>query len=507
MKIKILTLVLALVMILSVFAACGSDGSSGKDSGNKSDIETSGTNTNKEPEKKLDRYGREYIEDDIPKDLKFDGKTVTFFTRSDNAYTAIEMDTESTTNDTLNDAIFYRNAEVEKRLGITINQISRPGGWGSHTEWLQALRNTVLTRSGDYDAASIYASQGSALATEGMYYNVNKIEHLNLEKPWWNQSLLSDLELFDTIYFLGGDLAITQTSRAGLLVFNKNLFEEYYNDVNIYDIVNNNEWTIDKLFELSSGVHQDTNSNGLLDDGDIVGLTDFGGDGWLDIWIAALGVDITVKDDDGYPFINIYNERTIDAFNKLKALNYSNPGAMAWDAAREKTNFNKENVLFASTHLEACEGYRSMNAKYGALPLPKYDVEQENYATYPQNGCSLITVLSSCSDTELIGATLELMAAESYRQVTPEYYQVCLKGKYSSDADDAKMYDKIVTGIKLDFGFIYGTQSLGGVNQLFRNLNGDIAQTYTANQVKYETALEELITKLDDLAWKEAMGE
>lgn len=94
------------------------------------------------------------------------------------------MDTESTTNDTLNDAIFYRNAEVEKRLGITINQISRPGGWGSHTEWLQALRNTVLTRSGDYDAAAIYASQGSALATEGMYYNVNKIEHLNLEKPW-----------------------------------------------------------------------------------------------------------------------------------------------------------------------------------------------------------------------------------------------------------------------------------------------------------------------------------
>ena len=93
------------------------------------------------------------------------------------------------------------------------------------------------------------------------------------------------------------------------------------------------------------------------------------------------------------------------------------------------------------------------------------------------------------------------MAAESYRQVTPEYYSKCLKGKYSRNADDARMYDKIVEGIKLDFGFIYATQSIGGINNLFRKLDGDIAQTYEANKVMYETQLNDLIDKLDEISF------
>ena len=142
-----------------------------------------------------------------------------------------------------------------------------------------------------------------------------------------------------------------------------------------------------------------------------------------------------------------------------------------------------------------------MTTPYGALPLPMYDKEQGYYATYPQNSCSLITVLSTCQDPELIGATLELMAAEAYRQVTPVYYEKCLKGKYSNNADDARMYDKIVEGIKLDFGFIYATTSISGINNMFRKIDGDIAQTYEANKIKYETALEELVNKLDEISF------
>ena len=142
-----------------------------------------------------------------------------------------------------------------------------------------------------------------------------------------------------------------------------------------------------------------------------------------------------------------------------------------------------------------------MTNPYGALPMPMYNSEQDGYASYPQNGCSLVVILSTCTDTDLIGATLELMAAESYRQVTPQYYEVCLKGKYSAAADDARMYDKIVQGIKLDFGFIYASVSIGGVNNLFRNLQGDIAQTYEANKIKYETALETLVDKLDYISF------
>lgn len=488
--IKLSALLLALLTSISCFAACGDDAE-----------DTTFPTVNNDGN--TDQYGRDIIEDSIPKDLRFDGETVTFFTRSDNEDWKIEMDTETTTNDTVNDAIFYRNTTVEQRLGITIDQISQPGGWDAHTAWLQNLRNAVLTKSGDYDCAAVYASQGSALATEGIYYNVKELEYLDLQKPWWNQSLLTDLELFDTIYFLGGNIAISQISRAGFMVFNKTIFKEYFKDVNVYELVDNYEWTVDKLYELSSQVHADTNMSGVVDDGDLVGLVDYGKvlSGWIDLWMAALGVDITLKDDEGYPYIALYNERTIDAFEKLQRLNISNPGALDFNSPRTESTFINGNVLFFSTFLGACEEFRNMTTPYGALPLPMYDEDQGHYATYPQNACSLITVLSTCQNTDLVGATLELMAAESYRQVTPEYYSKCLKGKYSRNADDARMYDKIVEGIKLDFGFIYATQSIGGVNNLFRKLDGDIAQTYEANKVMYETQLNDLIDKLDEISF------
>ena len=484
---KLLTLVLALLMAASCFVACGGDP---KDTTNKQ------TST---PD--VDEYGRDYIADTVPTDLKFTGETVTFFTRSDQPYWKIEMDTDATTNDTVNDAIFYRNATVEDRLGITIEQLQQAGGWGPHTQWLQALKTAVLVKSMEYDCAAVYASQGAALATEGVYYNVNNLNYLDLDKPWWNQSLLSELELFDTLYFLGGDIAISQISYAGFMAYNKTIFNEYFPDVNIYEIVDNYDWTIDKLYELSSQVHVDSNSNGDVDDGDLVGLLDYSDGGWVDLWLAALGVNITLKDEEGYPYIAIYNERTVDAFEKLQKLNFNNQGAIQFGAARAETSFMNGNVLFKSSYLEECENYRSMTAPYGALPLPMYEKEQGHYATYPQNSCSLITVLSTCQRPDLVGATLELMAAESYRQVTPEYYGKCLKGKYSKNADDARMYDIIVSGIKLDFGFIYATAGISGINSLFRDLGGDFAQTYEKNKLVYENSLNDLIDALDEVAW------
>ena len=486
---RVISLLLALILLLSL-AACGGSGE-----------DTTAPKTDLNNDSNLDQYGREYIDDSVPKDLRFDGKDVTFFTRNDGVYWDIEMDTDSTINDTVNDAIFYRNDTVEKRLDIEINQISQAGTFGPHTQWLQTLRNSVLTKTGDYDCAAIYASQGSALATEGMYYNVKDIEYLDLKKPWWNQSLLKDLELFDTIYFLGGNIAITQVSMAGMMVYNKTMLGEYFSGLNVYELVDTKQWTIDKLYELSSQVWVDENSSGVIDGGDTVGYTEYTGEGWMDIWLAAFDINITEKDDEGYPYLAIYNERTIDAFEKLKRLNRSNPGALGFQVARGETDFKNGNVLFSATSLNGCESLREMTQPYGALPFPMYDSEQEEYGTYPQNGCSLVVVLSTCEDTELIGATLELMAAESYRQVTPQYYEVCLKGKYSAAADDARMYDTIVESIKLDFGFIYASASIGTINGLFRNLDRDFAQTYEANKVRYETALETLVDKLDEISF------
>ena len=60
------------------------------------------------------------------------------------------------------------------------------------------------------------------------------------------------------------------------------------------------------------------------------------------------------------------------------------------------------------------------------------------------------------------------MAIEGYRTVTPAYFEVALKGKYSKDPQSWEMLDKIVNNVKIDGGLLY-TIKLGDITQQLRN--------------------------------------
>lgn len=487
---KLICLAVALLMVLACFAACGGSGD-----------DTTLPKVNNTDD---DDEGRNSVKDTVPTDLNFTGKTVTFFVRNDSELWKNEIDVEKTVNDTLYDAIYYRNLTVEDRLGVEIKQVGQAGQYSVSDSWNSTLRNAVLTRSGDYDCAAIYASTGSALAVEGVYYNVIDLPYLNLDQPWWNQTIVDELTLFDTLYFLGGDIAVTETASGICLFYNKELFTEFYQTagINLYDVVSKGKWTIDYMNELVAGVWTDVNSDGVVSDGDVVGfynnVANGGNDGSMDAWIPALGIKLTTM-VDGYPEFSFYDEHTIEAFEKLKTLSVTNSGTLT--TARSATGFQEGNLLFTRGKLNSGSEYRSMEDSYGVLPLPKFDEEQESYYTRFENTASLITVLSTCQEPDVVSATLELMAAESYKQVTPAYFEICLQGKYSDAPEDAEIYDIIVNSFMFEFGFCYSTKSLEGIGSLFRDLDTDLAQTYEANKIKYQTALDTLIDKLDEISF------
>ena len=486
-SIKIVCSILALLMLFISFAACNSKNNGFED--------TTNITASYDSE-------RDTVKDTVPTDLDFKGKSVTFFVRDDDEIWKNEMDVEKTTNDTLFDAIYYRNTTVEERLGVEIKQIGQAGNWHSHNGWNSTLRNAVLTKSGDFDAAAIYASTGSALAVEGLYYNVLDVPYVNLDQPWWNQTICDELTLFDTLYFLGGDIVVTEIANGMCIFYNKELLAELYQtqNINLYDMVNKGEWTIDVMNELVSNAWIDENSDGVTSDGDTVGfMAANANDGGMDCWAAAMGVKTTTI-VDGYPTLSVYNEHTVDAFEKVKKLHVGNMGTLKSEES-DKTAFSVGNQLFMRDKLNTGSTLRDMQDDYGVLPLPKFDTEQEDYYTTFDNTSSLVVVLSTCQNTEKVGATLELMAAEAYKQVTPAYFEICLQGKYADAPEDAEMYDRILKTFVFDFGFCYSSKSLEGVGGLFRDLTRDIAQVYEANKIKYETALETLIDKLDEVSY------
>lgn len=72
----------------------------------------------------------------------------------------------------------------------------------------------------------------------------------------------------------------------------------------------------------------------------------------------------------------------------------------------------------------------------------------------------MFAIPSTCRKAEAASAVLEAMAAETYRTVTPAYFEIALKTKYSRDDDTSRMLDIIVGSVKFDLAYIYG-QELG----------------------------------------------
>lgn len=496
--VKIAAIALVLLMLVSSFVACG--GNEGSETDPK---ETESQST--ETEAGVD--SEPYVKDDVPTDLRFNGETVTFFTRDDTEAWLYEMDCDAIMNDTLYDAIYYRNITVEERLGVTITTIHQKGSNNNAGAWNDAYRVAVNNKTGDFDAAAMYTSQGSVLAVEGIFYNVVDFPYISLDKPWWNQSLREELTLFNTLYFLAGDITISQITCGEALFYNKDLMDKYFpnGEIDLYQVVEDKKWTIDYMYDIVSQVHEDVDGSGTVTDGDVVGFLDgdfaSNGEANRDAWIAACGIKITEM-VGGLPEYSFYSTRTVNAFEKVKRLNQS-PGTLCLSYP-ETTKFENGNVLFDMDRLRAGSLFRTMENRYGVLPLPMYEENQEGgYKTVVFNGASMATIPSSLPDErkDVVGATLELMAAESYRQVRPAYCEVALKTKYSEDPKDAAMYDLIIDSFHYNFGFIYSTKSLGGVGNLFRNLGNDIAQKWDENDEVYQEKLNELIDGLDEVSF------
>ena len=513
---KLLALMLACLLLIGGLVACGGGADTETQTENKETLAPESTDAgNGRYDASFDRSS---VADDIPADLKFTGETVTFYVRDDQELWKYEMDVDEIMNDTLYDAIYYRNKTVEERLGIEITTIGQAGSYSVRAQWNDTLRTAVNTKLTDFDAAAIYLSTGSVLAVEGVYYNVIDFPNINLEKPWWNQSIQDELTMFNTLYYLAGDIAVTELTGTFCMGFNKNLYDKYYGSTgeNLYDVVNENRWTIDYMYDLAAGVHEDLNSDGIVSDGDVIGYSAYEPteqDSWNDAWIIACGINITTK-VNGVPELSFYSDRTIRAHEAVRRLSVTCPGTLA-SKTKELTGFDEGMILFTRTNLNGGASWREMKDPYGILPLPMLDEDQEGgYATAVNNTSSLITILSSLPSErkELVGATLELMAAESYKQVTPTYFEVAVKTKYAEAPEDAKMYDMILNSVRFSFGYCYSTESLRGgknglpIGALFRIITDDLAQKYDENDDVYEENLQKLIDGLDEAAFKAMYG-
>lgn len=420
---KALLLLLAAVMLLLPLAGC----------------------KNKKPDPEDETTSPVSYEGDDFGDKKFDGE-FTVFSR-------VETDYEykgSETGGSVDQAVYKRNASVEERLGVSINLITSVGGWDQRAEFLGKCRAEVVGGgTGGYDLISSHSVYLGTLGTEGLAIDLTTLPAVNMQKLWWNQNLYDALNINGHVYHMIGDIGYTIYEYLQVMYVNETKFESVGNDLNeLYELVEDGEWTYTKLFEYAA-----TYGSGVGDDGD-------GNYGLLTnvhaFRASVMAQDSYVyrRDENGrfyYPdsipdkLLNIVKQAMVQYKEKDNILFHS-----AWDDGDEAETpiFNSGRALFYSQVIGKAQKIRdALSDRYGILPLPKYDVLQDHYMSLCRDTVTAVMVPTTTKNQEKTGYCTEAMAMYGYNLIRPAYYETTLKVRQFDDPRYGKILDTIRDGL------------------------------------------------------------
>ena len=434
------------------------------------------------------------ITDNIPEGTRFDGQTFTILCREDFDW-ANEIITDEMNGEIVNDAIYERERTVEERFGVDMQVYRTPGIWGNESKFNDKIKGAVQSGDNSYQLVAGYAYFITALASKGFFTNLLNVPYLDFDSPWWNSNLSDELTLYDQLYFAGGDLSYTMLQQMFGCYFNKDMSSSYGVE-DLYSVVRSGKWTYDYIYSLAASISNDVNGDGIMDVNDGYGLCLPIGN-VCDMFFPAFDQPLTAKDDDGNIVLRMGDQKAHDLADKVLRLYTENDGVFALSESDVfDTPFKEGRALLIINSLGFSKGtLRDLDINFGILPIPKYDENQDAYHTLSQDAYSLFCVPLNAGNLDMIGAVTEAMACESYKHVTPAYYEVAMKYKYSQDSDTVEMLDIIREGALFNFGFVNSSSCNDMIHILRDVVNGnkEYASLYAKNEKKYQKSLDKLV--------------
>ncbi len=427
-------------------------------------------------------------------DKTFDGAEVMFLTSKHlgfDWYTSHEIYAEEMDGTLINDAVFTRNAQIEKDLDIHIAQTQQP-------DCHQIARKSIKSDENVYDVVMPYINSTIALATEGLLLDLNTLPWLDLTHPWWDQRANENMLIADKLFITTGDIAILDNECTMVMFFNKEMIRQHGLE-NPYDLVKENRWTLDKVKELADAVTRDADGDGKLTYGDVWGLS-IASNAPISMYFGA-GERIVERGEDGQLAFCLGSPRSVDVFDKLTSVcyddlmlsNHTTPGS-GYDTVAKL--FNSSQVMMVTFALVDINGMREAEFEFGILPYPLYDETQKEYDNLISTGLvSSVSVPVTCPDQEITGVTLEAMAYMSTSTLTPAYYDNALKTRYVRDEESGDMLDIIFATRVYDLGFIF---DWGGAGSLVTNLNNSKSTDFASGWQRIQKVAQKSLDKALD---------
>lgn len=393
----------------------------------------------------------EKLTDNVPK-LNFNGAK---FRTLVQGQTPIGM--EESDGDVVNDAVFASQRKTEERFGIEIV----PSECLNYEEISNYVSKIVMSDSDEYDLVLNQMFKSGKDALNGLFLNWNTLPYIDFSNPWYTKSI-NKASVGDKLYMIESEMAMSYHMQTWLMVYNKTKANEISDFPDLYDLVDEGKWTIDKLNELTCDIWRDLNGDSIRDDEDFYGIMGSSDCCMLASVINGCEGKIVELNDDMSIETYINSEKTMDLLTKLTHIFTTNEGALPrTDTSRayRMKKFVNGNVIFEAMQVNdlvsADYGMRNLKDEYGVLPLPKYDEKQDEYYTMVDGGASVMLIPATASNLELIGAVVEAMSCDYYYNVTPVYTGIAVEQKGTRDEESVKMIRNILDSRIINFAYLY----------------------------------------------------
>lgn len=491
--VRILLLVLSVCLLIPMLMACNEENPNNNNNNNVNNNNNNGNNGNNTIP---DIYK---VEDNLPESANY-GTTFNILFYAENYLSDFWVDAR--TGGVIDNAVYDAISRTEERFGVDI--ITTSGGAANEAEHVNAIRNQIAGGQTDFDIARTHDVQGANLSLEGVLYDLNDVEVLDFSKPWWPANTIESLSFMGQMYLISSSISYRGLDSTSAVFFNKTLMDDHGVELP-YDQVKSGEWYLEDMFISIEDFHLE---------GDMVGMEGKSEDDTFGIvipwqlyaWQESFGIELVQKDQDtGELILNGHDERVYDLIDLMYSVAWDNDGGYMVERTKAQAIFGEGRAIYIPVHIgSAVSTFLNYDIEYGIVPYPKLDESQEQY--YAGYTDRYFVIPFTCPDIDYVGTIIESMSAEGYRQVTPAYFEVALKNRYTKDQTSKEMVDIIKQSMVLDFAYAYGADKWWSrsLYALLSNKNGngaskDYASYYAQMLPDAEARVELVTTKFEEM--------
>ena len=495
-QIKILSLLLAVLMLVSVFVAC--DDSKEEDTqGTLAAESDSGTEAESE-----------VVTEAMPSVEQKSYNTEFYLSILDDVNFPRYYWVEESENDAMSESVFARQQKLLEWLGVELVGV----GIGlNYNNYIEPFKTAVKNKDGSIDTLLSHVSTGVAgIVSEGYLRTFNDMPGINLNSGCWNLEFMDSLAISDNYYLGFNDFNILYTH---VFAFNKQMMDQYSDAIEtpVYDMVRNYTWTIDNMIKVVNLVYIDATADGKTTD-DTFGLT---GRQWVP-WVGflhACNINLVDLDESGTYKIALMNDlnkdKTASLVEKLTELSKSNSSYLDYATTSiTSVPFDTGRVLMFLESTYGLVSFLDYDINFGVLPYPMWDEAQKDTSGYRHlQWGGYICIPTYLGDETMVGETLEVLSFFS-DAVKVAYYEKMLGKQVADVPDDSEMLSIIWDTVCCEFAQTY-CQTLGGTQLLYlmatvteANTSTNVASTVAGLERSANTSITKFMKKVEKATGK-----